>query len=95
MSDHNVTSTADTPLLLKPDDAAKALAISPHKLRELTNCQAIPGVVRIGCSIRYSLATLSDWIAQARPDHAVAVGQKPASKKSLKARRDRPVEGQE
>ena len=50
-------------LLLKPTDAAKALAISPRKLWELTNRKLVPHV-RIGRSVRYDLADLRTWIAE-------------------------------
>ena len=56
-------TTADTPLLLKPGDAAKALAISPRKLWELTNTGEIP-CVRIGRAVRYSPDDLRAWIEE-------------------------------
>ena len=54
-------TAADTPLLLKPDDVAKALAISPRKLWELTNTGEIP-CVRIGRALRYSPNDLRAWV---------------------------------
>ena len=47
--------------LLRPNDAARALAISPRKLWEITNRGEIP-CVRIGRAVRYDLADLRDWI---------------------------------
>ncbi|MCH7720177.1 MAG: helix-turn-helix domain-containing protein [Planctomycetes bacterium] len=48
-------------LLLKADDAAKALAISPRKLWELTNRGDIPAV-HICRTVRYDPADLRAWI---------------------------------
>ncbi len=50
----------DQPLLLKPRDAARLLAISERKLWQLTNCREIPAV-RIGRAVRYSHAALRAW----------------------------------
>jgi len=47
--------------LLKAPDAARALAISPRKLWELTAGGDIP-VVRIGRSVRYDPSDLRAWI---------------------------------
>jgi predicted DNA-binding transcriptional regulator AlpA len=49
------------PILLKPADAAKALAISPRKLWSLTVGREIPSV-RIGKAVRYDPADLRAWI---------------------------------
>lgn len=62
---------ATTELLMKPADAAKALAISARKLWQLTNRGAIP-CVRIGRSVRYSPADLREWIDKIRFPAAVA-----------------------
>ncbi|GIW96966.1 MAG: hypothetical protein KatS3mg111_0299 [Pirellulaceae bacterium] len=48
-------------LLLKPQEAAEALAISPRKLWEMTASGQIPAV-RIGRAVRYDLADLRRWI---------------------------------
>jgi hypothetical protein len=48
-------------LLMKPAEAAKALAISPRKLWSLTAGSLIP-CVRIGKAVRYDLADLRAWI---------------------------------
>lgn len=48
-------------LLLRLDEAAKALAISPRKLWSLTNCGEVP-CVRIGRTVRYEVADLQNWI---------------------------------
>ncbi len=49
------------PLLLRPNEAAQVLAISPRKLWELTNCGEIP-CLRIGRAVRYSVEDLQQWI---------------------------------
>lgn len=48
-------------LLLKPAEAAKALAISPRKLWALTNCGEIKAV-RCDRLVRYDPADLRAWI---------------------------------
>lgn len=48
-------------LLLTAAEAAKALAISPRKLWEITNCGELPAV-RIGRAVRYRPADLVAWI---------------------------------
>jgi len=48
-------------LLLKPVDAAKALAISASKLWSMTAGREIP-CVRIGKSVRYDPADLRAWV---------------------------------
>lgn len=48
-------------LLLRPDEAAKALAISPRSLWTRMDRGEIP-CVRIGRSVRYDLADLQAWI---------------------------------
>ena len=50
----------DQPLLIKPRDAARLLAISERKLWQLTNSRAIASV-RIGRAVRYSYAELRAW----------------------------------
>src|SRR5262245_22001960 len=52
------------PLLLTADQAAELLAISPSTLKELTAPRGPIPVVRIGRSVRYSRATLAEWISQ-------------------------------
>ena len=48
-------------LLLRAQDAAKALAISPRLLWTLSNRGEIP-VVKIGRSVRYAPQDLQRWI---------------------------------
>ena len=52
---------ADLQLLLRPNEAAQVLAISPRKLWELTDCGEMP-CVRIGRAVRYSVEDLKAWI---------------------------------
>ena len=49
------------PLLLRPAEAARFLAISPRKLWELTNMREVP-FVRIGRSLRYPREALLGWV---------------------------------
>jgi excisionase family DNA binding protein len=53
------------PLLLRPSEAARFLAISPRKLWELTNAREVPAI-RIGRSLRYPTEELRDWVAERR-----------------------------
>ena len=53
------------PLLLRPAEAARFLAISPRKLWELTNAHEVP-VIRIGRSLRYPTEDLRSWVAERR-----------------------------
>jgi excisionase family DNA binding protein len=48
-------------ILLKPGEAARALAISPRKLWDLTKRGQIPHL-RIGRSVRYATADLQAWV---------------------------------
>ena len=48
--------------LLRSDEAAALLAISPRKLWELENARQIPSV-RFGRAVRYRHADLVAWIA--------------------------------
>lgn len=53
------------PLLLRPAEAARFLAISPRKLWELTNCREVPAI-RIGRALRYPTDDLRAWVAARR-----------------------------
>lgn len=50
-------------LLMTPQQAAEALAISPRKLWGMTASGEIPHL-RIGRSVRYSVADLQVWIEE-------------------------------
>jgi hypothetical protein len=54
--------TAVEPLLLKPNDAAHRLAISPRTLWGLTKAGKIPSV-RVNRCLRYDPNALRDWVA--------------------------------
>lgn len=54
-------TTTQPDLLLRPRDAARALAISERKLWDLTVRNLIP-CVRIGRAVRYSPLDLQAWI---------------------------------
>ena len=58
----DVTHQANEPLLLRPSEAARMLAISPRKLWELTNTREVPSV-RIGRCLRYPREGLGSWVA--------------------------------
>lgn len=49
------------PILLRPAETARLLAISPRKLWELTNQGALPAL-RIGRCLRYSRDALMAWV---------------------------------
>jgi predicted DNA-binding transcriptional regulator AlpA len=49
------------PLLLRPCEAARILALSPRKLWTLTNMGSIPSVRIDGC-VRYAPEDLRQWI---------------------------------
>ena len=49
------------PMLMKPLEAARSLAISERTLWSLTNCGQIP-CVRIGRAVRYDPADIRAWI---------------------------------
>ena len=65
-SDQPVVAAARTRLLLRPAEAAEALAVSPRKLWELTNRGVIPSV-RIGRCVRYDPGDLRRWINKQKP----------------------------
>jgi excisionase family DNA binding protein len=56
-----VSAGAVVPLLYRPDEAAKALAISARTLWTLTNCGEIP-CVRMGKLVRYRPESLAAWL---------------------------------
>lgn len=51
------------PILLNPEQAAVALAISPRMLWQMTKKGEIP-CVRLGRSVRYSVTELRRWAAE-------------------------------
>lgn len=53
---------AGQPLLLTTGEAARALRISRSRLYELLARDEIPGVVRIGRSVRISRRSLEAWV---------------------------------
>jgi len=55
------TTPAVAPLLLRPREAAEALALSERKLWELTNRGELP-VVRVGRAVRYDVSDLRAWL---------------------------------
>ena len=63
MSRHVLPPTGEEPLLLRPKEAARTLAISPRSLWTLTNCGQIP-CVRFGRAVRYRRQTLEELLAK-------------------------------
>jgi excisionase family DNA binding protein len=60
-----LTQAAPTPrLLLTPRQAAEALGFSERKLWSLTSPRGPIPCVRIGKSVRYSVAALEAWVEQ-------------------------------
>ncbi len=53
----------NSPLLLRVSEAARALSVSRSRMYELINASAIPGVVRLGSSIRIRRADLERFVA--------------------------------
>jgi len=62
LTDARSPDPAREPLLLRPAEAARFLAISPRKLWELTNCHEVPAI-RIGRALRYPTDELRAWVA--------------------------------
>ncbi len=56
------------PLLLTMQEAADRLAVSRSKLYELARDGKVPGLIRIGTSLRVYRAKLEAWIAEASAD---------------------------
>jgi len=52
------------PLLLRVEEAARLLRISRSRMFELIAAGAVPGVVRIGRSVRISRRTLEAWVEE-------------------------------
>jgi excisionase family DNA binding protein len=53
----------DEQLLLRVSEAAKRLSISRSKAYDLASRGELPGVMRVGKSIRVSATRLAEWIA--------------------------------
>ncbi|NNJ26414.1 helix-turn-helix transcriptional regulator [Alienimonas chondri] len=62
MSDPLALDLVPSRVLLTPDEAARALALSARTLRRRTDAGDIPGAVKIGRSIRYRLADLHAFV---------------------------------
>jgi len=50
------------PILLKATEAARTLNVSRSKLYELMAAGSLPGVVKIGRSVRISRSALERWV---------------------------------
>ena len=64
-------------MLLRPDDAARSLAISPRLLSSMTNAGEIP-CVRIGRTVRYDPRDLEAWIMRRKSPNGANCGGIPA-----------------
>lgn len=51
-------------LLLRPMEAAETLGVSRSRIYEMLADGTVPGVVRIGASIRVSRSALIRWVAE-------------------------------
>ena len=76
------TQTPDKPLLLRPRDAARMLALSERTLWSLTQAGLLP-CVRVGKAVRYDPADLAEWVQKAKaaplPGPAELEGRKKTS----------------
>lgn len=61
---NSTPSTILPPLLVDTRTAARLLSISPRTLWSLTRQGDMP-VIRIGRAVRYDVAALSRWVAEA------------------------------
>lgn len=68
-----VESNPDLPCLLKPEQAAEFLNVSPRTLWRLTASGDVP-VVRLGRTVRYRRQSLSKWI-ESQETHAKGSAQ--------------------
>ena len=57
------TDLTQSPLALRPRDAAKALGISERKLWQLTHDGLIPSA-KVGRTVLYPVTGLHDWLRQ-------------------------------
>lgn len=57
------------PLLVSPKDAAESLGLSERAFQRLLRTGELP-VVRIGASVRVSVADLESWVTHHREDWA-------------------------
>ncbi len=65
--------TEDRPLLLRAEDAARLLGIGRSTVFEMLAAGELPGVVRIGRSVRISREALEQWVRDRS-------GERPSSK---------------
>ena len=59
---------SNAPVLLKIEEAAKQCRISRSKAYAMAKAGTLPGVVRLGGSVRVSERALTDWIARQAAD---------------------------
>lgn len=66
-------------LLLRPTEVAELLGIGRTRAYELLSTGALPGVIRIGRSLRVSTEALRRWIAA----QAQVAGDEPVLRKAI------------
>jgi excisionase family DNA binding protein len=54
-------------LLLAADQVAELLGLSVRSIKRLSSEGTLPGVVRIGRSVRFSRAALEEWVGRGCP----------------------------
>lgn len=54
----------DQPLLLRRSEIAARLSLSPSKVSQMLASNQLPGIVRIGRSVRVSAAALEQWVRE-------------------------------
>ena len=59
-----VTTMSNEPLLLRRGEVAERLNLSPSKVSQMLAANELPGIVRIGRSVRVSSAALERWVRE-------------------------------
>jgi excisionase family DNA binding protein len=59
-----VGSVTNQPLLLRRSEIAARLSLSPSKVSQMLASNELPGIVRIGRSVRVSAAALEQWVRE-------------------------------
>jgi excisionase family DNA binding protein len=63
---------AEPPVVVKPqvyecDDVAALLKISSRQVWRLSDAGVLPGIIRIGRSVRWNAQAVDEWISQGCP----------------------------
>ena len=62
------TQTNQNPQLINAKTLGQLLALSKRQVFRLNSCAKIPKPIRIGGSVRWSAAEISDWLAAGAVD---------------------------